>query len=561
MQAAFHFLLLPFVWTSRNRVRRREQGDELRAGLFGAIGVGVCGALFAGAFWVTRQLLSYAEFGDYLLRLGLSWLFLTFLAFLAFSGVVTALSTFFLADDLRLLLTAPIPAGRLFLARFVRTLGQASWMVIMFLTPVLLGVGAARCAPPAYYASAILIVAPFATIPVAVGTGATLVLVNVLPARRARDVLMIVGLGFAAALVLILRFIQPERLMRVESLPDVADFFATLQSPVTPLLPSFWAGESLFAALQGGLDLLHGAALWTTALAGVVVLSAAGRRWHFAGYSRSQESPKARVAALRIVDRVAYALPLSIVRRQLLIKDVKVFLRDVSQWLQLLPLFALVLLYLYNFRTLDLERIPYMSGFLKNVYAFLNLGMAGFVLATVAVRFVFPAVSSEGAAFWIIRTSPVRFREFLWSKFWTGLFPLLLFTEGLTIAANQLMGVDPFLKVVAALAVVFMTCALVGLAVGMGAMYPRFGADATQAAGSYGGVAFMILAVLYIIVTILLLGWPSSLWLFSRLRGFRLSAMREVFMAASFATAMVLSVVTCVVAMRSGVRALERMNR
>jgi ABC-2 type transport system permease protein len=557
----FAYLLLPYLWTSRNRVRRREKGDVLRAGLFGAIGVGVCGALFAGAFWVTRQLLSYAEFGDYLLRLGLSWLFLTFFAFLAFSGVVTALSTFFLADDLRLLLTAPIPAGRLFLARFVRTLGQASWMVIMFLTPVLLGVGAARCAPPAYYASAMLIVAPFAMIPVAAGTGATLILVNVLPARRARDVLMLVGLGFAAALVLILRFIQPERLMRVESLPDVADFFATLQSPVTPLLPSFWAGESLFAALQGGLDLLHGAALWTTALAGVVVLSAADRRWHFAGYSRSQEAPKARVAALRIVDRVAHALPLSIVRRQLLIKDVKVFLRDVSQWLQLLPLFALVLLYLYNFRTLDLERIPYMSGFLKNVYAFLNLGMAGFVLATVAVRFVFPAVSSEGAAFWIIRTSPVRFREFLWSKFWTGLFPLLLFTEGLTIAANELMGVDPFLKVVAALAVVFMTCALVGLAVGLGAMYPRFGADATQAAGSYGGVAFMILAVLYIIATIVLLGWPSSLWLFSRLRGLRLSAMREFLMAASFATAMVLSVVTCFVAMRSGIRALEKMNR
>lgn len=561
MRAAFHFLLLPFVWTSRNRVRRRERGDVLRAGLFGAIGVGVCAALFGGAFWVTRQLLSFAEFGDYLLRLGLSWLFLTFLAFLAFSGVVTALSTFFLADDLRLLLTAPIPAGRLFLARFTRTLGQASWMVIMFLTPVLLGVGAARCAPPAFYASAILIVAPFAVIPVAAGSGATLLLVNILPARRARDVLMLVGLGFAAALVLILRFIQPERLLRVESLPDIADFFATLQSPITPLLPSFWAGESLFAALQGGLDALHGAALWTTALAGVVVLSAADRRWHFAGYSRSQEAPKARVTPLRLVDWVAYALPLSTVRRQLLIKDVKVFLRDVSQWLQLLPLFALVLLYLYNFRTLDLERIPYMSGFIKNVYAFVNLAMAGFVLATVAVRFVFPAVSSEGAAFWIIRTSPIRLRDFLWSKFWAGLVPLLLFIEGLTIAANELMGVDPLLKIVAAVAVVFMTCALVGLAVGLGAIYPRFDADATQAAGSYGGVAFMILAVLYIIATIVLIGWPSSLWLFSRLRGFRLSAMREFFMAASFALAIALSIVTWLAAMRSGVRALEQMNR
>ena len=38
------------------------------------------------------------------------------------------------------------------------------------------------------------------------------------------------------------------------------------------------------------------------------------------------------------------------------------FLRDVSQWSQLLLLLALVLVYLYNFRVLDLERIPYMSG-------------------------------------------------------------------------------------------------------------------------------------------------------------------------------------------------------
>ena len=49
---------------------------------------------------------------------------------------------------------------------------------------------------------------------------------------------------------------------------------------------------------------------------------------------------------------MAHVLPMSTVRRQLLLKDAKVFLRDVSQWLQLLPLLALVLLYLYNFQAL-----------------------------------------------------------------------------------------------------------------------------------------------------------------------------------------------------------------
>ena len=67
-------------------------------------------AIFGVVFWLTWQLLDYAELGDYLIRLGLSWLFLTFLSFLAFSGIVTALSTFFLSEDLRLLLAAPVVA-------------------------------------------------------------------------------------------------------------------------------------------------------------------------------------------------------------------------------------------------------------------------------------------------------------------------------------------------------------------------------------------------------------------------------------------------------------------
>jgi ABC-2 type transport system permease protein len=484
MTTAFPYLLLPGVLASRNRARRRQRGDLVRGMVFGGIAIVVAAALFAGAMWLTAQLDRYDELGDYLLRLGLSWLFLTFLSFLAFSGLVTALSTFFLSEELRLLLVAPVPARRLFHARFARTVGQASWMVVIFMAPVLAGIGYARCAPAAFYASAAVIVMPFAVIPVAAGTAVTLALVNIFPARRARDLLMLTGLLFAGALVILLRVIQPERLMRVESLPDIADFVTALQSPITPLLPSFWAGEAIFASLQGGYDLLHVAALWTTALGMTVVLRIAHERWFFSGFSRSQEAPRARFAKLRALDRLVRALPTSPMRRELLLKDLKIFLRDVAQWSQLLLLLALVMVYLYNFRVLDLSRIPYMSGFLKNIYAFVNLGMAGLVMATVAVRFVFPAVSTEGAAFWIIRTAPVSLRDFLWSKFWTGLVPLFVLTEGLTILANEFLGVDPVLKAIAAAAIVFMSIALVGMAIGLGARYPRFGAAATEAAGS-----------------------------------------------------------------------------
>jgi ABC-2 type transport system permease protein len=558
---AFPYLLRPSFWASRNRARRRERGDSTRAWFFGAIGLAVGGAIFGGAFWLTAQLADYAEFGDYLLRLGLSWLFLTFLSFLAFSAIVTALSTFFLSDDLRVLLPSPVSARRLFHARFLRTVAQSSWMVVVFIVPVLAGVGLGHCAPASYYSLAIAAVVPFVMIPVAIGTAVTLLLVNIFPAKRARDILMLMGLLFAGSIVLLLRMIQPEQLLRVESLPDITDFFATLQSPATPLLPSFWTAEVVFAGLQGRLNVLHMVALWTTALALVALVATAYERWHFTGFSKAQEGRKVRFTQLALLDRLARVLPISTVHRHLLVKDLKLFLRDVSQWSQLLLLLALVLVYLYNFRVLDLDKIPYMSGMVKNVYAFVNLAMAGLVMATVCARFVFPAVSAEGAAFWIIRTAPISLSSFLWSKFWTGLLPVFVLTEGLTVSANALLGIEPLLRTVSAVAVFFMALALVGLATGLGARYPRFNAEnPSQVAGSYGGVAFMILAVLFMILLIVFIGWPSARLIYYRLARLPMSLGMQVAIAASFAAAVAMSLATWWYGMRTGVKALEAMG-
>ncbi len=562
MTTAFPFLLLPLFWSARNRARRREKGDGLRAGLFGVVGLGVFTALFGISFWLTWQLAGYQELGDYIVRLGLSWLFLTFLSFVAFSSIVAALTTFFLSEDLRLLLAAPVPPERFFYARYARTASQASWMVVVFVLPVLLGVGLARCAGPGFYLTALLTVLPFVLIPVSAGTLVTLLLVNVFPARRARDVLMLMGLLFAVALVMLLRFVRPERLLNVETLPDVTAFFTALQSPVMPLLPSFWAGETLFLALQGLVDRLHLAALWTTALASLVVARAAHGRYYFAGWSKAQEGRKARFTRLTWLDPLARRLPLPPAMRALLLKDLRVFLRDTAQWSQLLLLLALSSVYLYNFSVIDLQRVLWMGPLLRNIYAFVNLALAAFVLSALAVRFVFPAVSIEGNAFWIVRTSPVRLRAFLWSKFWTGLFPILLLAELLTVTANEFLGVPTLLKIVCAVAVVFMTFALVGLAAGLGAQHPRFDAEnVTQVAGSYGGVAYMILAVLYILVEIALVGWAASSWLWYEFQRFPMPPSRQALILAAATVAVALSLVTFWWPMKRGVAALEALGK
>jgi ABC-2 type transport system permease protein len=243
------------------------------------------------------------------------------------------------------------------------------------------------------------------------------------------------------------------------------------------------------------------------------------------------------------------------------VKDAKVFLRDTTQWSQLLLLVALALVYVYNFRVLDLDRLPYASHVVKSVYGLVNLAMAAFVTAAVAVRFVFPAVSAEGSAFWIVRTAPVSLRSFLWSKLWTGLLPILVLAEAITITSNQLLGVDPLLRALGACAIAFMTLALTGLACGMGAEYPRFSAEnPTQIAGSYGGVAFMVLAVLYILTTVVLVGVPAAVYLNHQFEAVPLPRSYQAAMAAALLAAAALSLGTFWAAMRRGVRALEALG-
>jgi len=176
----------------------------------------------------------------------------------------------------------------------------------------------------------------------------------------------------------------------------------------------------------------------------------------------------------------------------------------------------------------------------------------------VAVRFVFPAVSAEGPAFWIVRSSPIGMRPFLWSKFWTGFVPVVLLAAALTVLSNRFLGVDPFLEAVDAVAILFLSWGLVGLAAGMGACFPRFTAEnVTQVAGSYGGIAFMILAVLFILIEISLLAWPSAVYLWHGYHGLPFRGRDHALMAGCFIAAPGLAVTVANYAMKRGVRALE----
>src|SRR5439155_1886625 len=234
---------------------------------------------------------------------------------------------------------------------------------------------------------------PFLVIPTVIGSAVTLLLVNVFPARRTRDILSVIAVLAAGGIVLLFRLVRPERLARPEGFRSLVDFVSLLRTPTSPMLPSEWVQRGVMSWLTYKHDLLPYYLLWSTAAAAIVLGATLHRRLYAKGYSKAQESGERWVrsgAGARMLRAVLQ--PFGVVRRELVLKEVRVFFRDTTQWSQLILLAVLVLVYVFNIKFLPL-RGDGMSFFLRNVVPFLNLVLAGFVLASIAARFIFPGVS------------------------------------------------------------------------------------------------------------------------------------------------------------------------
>ena len=142
----------------------------------------------------------------------------------------------------------------------------------------------------------------------------------------------------------------------------------------------------------------------------------------------------------------------------------RLFFRDTTQWSQLILLAVLLLVYIFNIRALPLftgERVPVL---LVTLVVFLNLGLAGFVLAAIAARFIFPSVSLEGRQLWLLRSSPLDLEALLWSKYWMGTVPLLVLALLITGVTNVLLQASPFMMVVSIGTIALYTLATSALA-------------------------------------------------------------------------------------------------
>lgn len=492
-----------------------ERGRNLA---FLLAGFWMLAALHYGSRLLLLELASVQLIGELLLWKLTAMAMLATFAMVVLSSLIISMTTLFYASDLRFLLRSPAPLRAVFLDKALEAAFFSSWMIALVLLPYLLALGRVQGHGPGFYAAFLALFPPFLALAAVLGLGFTLALMYAFPSSRTRDAVWILS-SFSVALVYaLLRFSEPERLLRPDALGLVAEYLKYLQAPTAPYAPSWWLLRGWTAWIQGRPEVFWEMALRLYAAAAVswsLLLWAAGRAYAH-GYSGAQEGrrmgqgidippfPEVRLAALAGVPRAVAAL---------FWKERKAFFRDVKHWSQIVLVLALAAVYLFS-----VSRLPLGNAELRSMVCFLNLAAAGFVLSSLGLRFTFPSVSLEGRSFWVVRSAPVSLGSLLAQKFLFSLFPMLVLATALVAVSNRLLGADAFISRLTLGTIWAASGAICAMGVGFGALFPRFNVENIhQVESSAGGFVYMACCLGYIGATVAAEAWPVQMHFQERL--------------------------------------------
>lgn len=474
-------------------------------------GLGLLAALFWGVLALARRgvafLDAYPAIGtvaDAVVRRSLEGLFLTLMLGVAFSVLTTAVTTLYASDDLPLLLSLPVPAERVFALKVAETYLGAALLPAVFTLPVVLGLGLERSAPLVYYPLATAAVLALFALPVALGCLLALGLMRVAPAGRVKEAATALSVLLAAGLILSLRALRPEQLAAL-SPEEFELLLARFADFDLAWLPSAWASSAVWEALEGRAPLagavLLGVALfllWGTGRLAATAYRAGWMRSLDGGRGRRDVSLRPPAAWERALDRFGPA-------GAVVAKDLRLLLRDPTQWSQLLVLVAMAGVYLVSTASID---VPIQR--FRDALGTMNLAFLAFLLAGVGVRTAFPVVSMEGEGLWLLRTGPLPARAVVLAKFGHALPAMLLLGGGIGLAAARMLDLSPTLAWASPIGGAGAAMAVTGLGVGLGAAFPRFDApNPAEVPLSPGGVLYMTLATAYAVAMAALLAAPA----------------------------------------------------
>lgn len=542
-------LFLPYIQSSRNRLLKNGK-FKFRAVPLALLGLAICVVLYLVTWRAVSYFQSQNELGIILSMKIFQMAWIMIFAMLVFSAMIAGVSTLYLSRDNELIISSPVRMDELYHMRLTTTFFNTSWMILVFSLPIFVAFGTVFSAGPLYWPLLLVTIPATAFTASGFALAFVILLIYLFPARRTKDIIFYLTLCFGIFLYLIFRLMRPEDLVNPEKYGQFIEYLSAVSNPAGPWLPAGWAANLLGGyLLDRQVDWLLVGLLVLTPLILVYIGELLMRLFFIQGFSKSQESfggnrrfkePAKRRGSWVWIFR----------------KEAISFLRDSKEWSQFFMIGALVVVYLYNFKVLPLER-TFGSVYVANMISFGNIGLTGFLAASLAARFVYPSIGAEGGAFYLIRSSPLSPTRYFWYKYLFYLIPFMVLTLILIGISNHLLRIEGPMWWISIFSALLICSTVVAMALGFGSIFADYNAENRAASMGPGAVFYFFSAITYMLIIISAGFQPAYRLIRSSLRHSGLPLYDALIVGTWIVSVVILSILIIWLLSRRGISALQ----
>jgi len=444
--------------------------------IFGGVALGV----FLLSRAATGYLLQQAHIGLFLFHRFLSMLLYVFFITVNLGNMIVCYATLYKSDEVAFLMGLPVAHHTIFAAKFLDNFFYSSSTLLLLGLALLLGYGSYfGMSAWFYFFTFAAVLLPFMLCAGLIAVIVLMVLIRVASRIGIRWLLAGIMAVYLSAIYLYFAAVNPVNMVQevMKHYPDVNAYFGYLDPPFVRFLPNHWVSEFLYWSVSGEparatwhLVTLYCIMATLVLAAGIVARSYYYRSWAGASEAATPGAARNTLLPVRIMDfgrEGTIARPFDALLR----RDFWTFFREPSQWLHLLLMIVLLLVFLVSMSSLELRLT---QPFLQTVSYLVVFLFDGFLVASISLRFVFPSISLEGDAFWCVRSAPVSLRKLYWQKFTVSFVLIALTAEVLSVASTAMLRDSPLLVVVGACATAFVALGLTALNLGAGAYFATF---------------------------------------------------------------------------------------
>ncbi|MFH1771442.1 MAG: hypothetical protein ABH872_01355 [Candidatus Omnitrophota bacterium] len=463
--------------------------------------------IYIGIWEGLRFLIVLGGLGTVIVKKIIFILFFILFCMVALSFGVFFYGVTFRSKETQYLLSLPVDSANIILYKFAESLFMTCWIpffgVILFITAYsqVGGIGVKLSLACIFYS------VPFFIISCATGYFLALWILRRLSLKK----IVIASVTVVPAIFIALY-------LKYSSLHQGKDLFYFLSEEVAFLktsrvwfFPSSWPGYGLTYFEDGNIkkSLLYLVNLWGLSFLLLSLISLPSKTFLFI-YHRHRWliHKKTNTDYLGIV--IGYLKVIPIKMRAFIAKDIKLFVREPSQWLQFFLFFGILFFYFLNIRRMSYHLLVPVW---KNILTFLNMFSILCIISAIGIRFIYPQWSLEGSNFWILKLAPVSLKKVFIEKFFLS-FTTIAFIAGLLIyTSSRMLDIDPAFLKLALFVTLVSTLTMSSYSLGLGAYF----ADFTQpyyleAVESLGGFVALIINVGYTFITVFLFGTITHLY-------------------------------------------------